>query len=554
MEFEILGPVVVRRDGVDLAVGGRKPRVLLALLLLHANEVVSRDALIEGLWGESAPATAPHTLDNYISRLRGTLGRDRIQTRPPGYVLRVDSVEFDLERFQALALQGRNELAAGSFAEASARLGEALEIWRGAALADLIYESSIGFEAERLEDLRLAVIEDRVEADLSLGRGPELVTELERLYGRHPLRERLVGQLMRALYRSGRQPAALDVYREARHRLADELGLEPSPQLQQLQGQILRHDLSLRTEAGRKNAASEPRLARLLSRRRTTTGLLVLLAISIVAGALVTLMTRSTPARAVADANQLVLLREHDGAVVSTLAQTSTPAALASAGQSIWVAASNENAVIRVDPSGQRTDRVPLPVQPGEVVVGGGAVWVSSTAGGTVTRIDPSTDAVTKTVHLGATPGGMCFCFGALWVVDPGGHAVLRLDAASGRETRSITVPGSTPTSITGGRRALWIASYDAGTVTEMEPRTGSPVNVIHVGQGPSSLAYGSGSLWVANTLDGTVSQIDATSGSVVRTIPTGSSPSAVTFARGALWVADAFSATVSQITAEAAP
>ena len=272
VEFGILGPVVARHDGVDLPLGGPKPRVLLALLLLSANEVVSRDALIDGLWGERAPATAPHTLDNYISRLRGTLDRDRIRTRSPGYLIRVDPGELDLERFQSLALRGRNELAAGSFAEASATLSKALEVWRGPALADLVYESSLGLEAARLEDLRLAVIEDQVDSDLALGRGPELVTKLAKLSSGHPLRERLVGQLMQALYRSGRQPAALDVYRETRHRLADELGLEPSPELQELHGRILGHDQSLRTKplsgSPRRNAhravgllAGEPRLA-----------------------------------------------------------------------------------------------------------------------------------------------------------------------------------------------------------------------------------------------------------------------------------------------------
>ena len=269
----------------------------------------------------------------------------------------------------------------------------------------------------------------------------------------------------------------------------------------------------------------------------------------VVAAALSVLTTRSKPEPALSDTNQLVLLHAGDGSVVSTLAQTSTPAAVAAGGHSIWVAVPDENAVIRVDPSGQRTDRVPLPVQPGEVVVGGGAVWVSSTEGDTVARIDPSTDAITTTIHLGTTPAGMCFCLGALWIADPGDHAVLRLDPTTLR-TRSIAVPGSRPTTIAAGRRAIWVASYDAGTVTAVEPRTGSLLNLIHVGQGPSSLAFGSGSLWVANILDGTVSQIDARRGSVVRTIPTGSSPSALTFASGALWVADGFSATVSRIAA----
>jgi peptide/nickel transport system substrate-binding protein len=547
VEFGVLGPVVVRRDGAELPLGGPKPRALLAVLLLHANQPVSRDALIDALWGERAPATAKHTLDNYVSRLRTTIGRDRLVTARPGYMLRVGPGELDLERFEHLEGQGRRELASGAFDRASETLRAALLLWRGSALADLLYETSLGSEAARLEELRLNVVEERIEVDLALGQSSELVPELEKLLREHPLRERLVYQLMLALYRAGRQAAALDAYRAARRRLAEELGLEPGPQLQQLERQILDHDAKLNAPAEGARLREVRRWR--LPRRRVALALFasVAAAAAVLAGVLVG--TGGSAARRETTAtNQLVLLRARDGRIATSIAQTSTPAALASGGRSLWVSDPNENAVLRIDPSGQVTERVPLTVQPGDVAVGAGAVWVAATAGDTITRIDPSTDAITQTIPLGAAPAGICFCEGALWVADPSDRALLEINPGSGRVSRTITLSASQPTSLVAGDGALWVVSYDTGTVTEVDPRSGTPLNVVPVGQGPASPTFGGGSVWVANRLDGTLTQIAAGSATVVRTIPAGGSPSALIFAGGLLWVADEFSGTVLRI------
>jgi DNA-binding SARP family transcriptional activator len=253
VEYRILGPLEVVAADDPLPLGGPKQRSLLALLLLHANEVVSTDELIDRLWGARPPATAPKIVQVQVWRLRKALGGDELATRPPGYVLRVREGELDLARFERLVSEAR-----GAEPEAAAaKLREALSLWRGAPLADLAYESFASAEVARLEELRLVALEEQIEADLALGRHAELVPELEALAAEHPLRERLRGQLMLALYRSGRQAEALDAYRRARQLLLEDLGLDPSPPLQELERAILAQDPSLDAPAGETQTRQE---------------------------------------------------------------------------------------------------------------------------------------------------------------------------------------------------------------------------------------------------------------------------------------------------------
>jgi predicted ATPase/DNA-binding SARP family transcriptional activator len=243
MEFAILGPLEVRRDGRVLALGGGRPRALLAMLLLHANEPVSAERLAHGLWGEDAPAGAVRTVQVYVSRLRRALGDDElVVTTPAGYRLRVGPGELDAERFEQLVEDGRRALADRRADEAGGLLREALGLWRGPPLADLLYAPFVQAEIARLEEQRLAAMEERVEADLAAGRHAPLVGELQQLVAEHPLRERLHGQLMLALYRGGRQADALAAYRAARRVLVERLGVEPGPQLRALERSILDQD------------------------------------------------------------------------------------------------------------------------------------------------------------------------------------------------------------------------------------------------------------------------------------------------------------------------
>ena len=231
MEFRILGPLEVIDHERALLLGGTKQRSLLAVLLQHPYEIVSTDHLLGELWGDEPPATADKSIQVYVSRLRKTLGPDRVVTRAPGYALQVDPAELDLARFERLRADGR--------------LGEALALWRGPAYDDLAYEPCVQAERARLEELRLVALEERVDADLEAGRHADLIGELETLIAAHPLRERLRGQLMLALYRSARQAEALESYRAARRRLSGELGLEPGSALQRLERAILQHDPAL---------------------------------------------------------------------------------------------------------------------------------------------------------------------------------------------------------------------------------------------------------------------------------------------------------------------
>jgi DNA-binding SARP family transcriptional activator len=241
LEFRILGPLEVLEEGRAVALGGQKQRALLALLLLDVGRVVSVDRIVDALWGERPPKTAPTSLQNFVSHLRKALGADVLVTRPPGYLLRIAPEQLDLERFRMLVDAAKRS----PVQERAAKLRQALTLWRGPPLADFALEAFAQPEIGRLEELRVAALEERIEAELAAGAHAELVGELELLVEEHTLREGLRRQLMLALYRSGRQAEALQVYHDARRVLVDELGIDPSRSLQQLHGAILRHDVEL---------------------------------------------------------------------------------------------------------------------------------------------------------------------------------------------------------------------------------------------------------------------------------------------------------------------
>jgi predicted ATPase/DNA-binding SARP family transcriptional activator len=239
VKFRLLGRLEVEADGVDLTPVRPKQRVLLALLLLRVGEVVAIDELVEGLWGPDPPETAQKALHGHISGLRKRLGAERIETRPPGYRLRLArGDELDIHRFERIVAAARTD----GLSARSRKLRVALALFRGEPLSDFRYEEFAAAEAVRLEELRLAVVEEQIDAELELGRHAEVVPQLERLVVDHPLRERMRAQLMLALYRAGRQADALQAFQEARARLVAELGIDPAPELQRLERQILNHD------------------------------------------------------------------------------------------------------------------------------------------------------------------------------------------------------------------------------------------------------------------------------------------------------------------------
>jgi predicted ATPase/DNA-binding SARP family transcriptional activator len=253
VQFRILGPLEVLDDGRPLTLGGAKQRALLAVLLLHAGQVMAVERLIDELWGEDPPERAAHILQVHVANLRKALEPTRapraasgvLRTRPPGYLAEPGPEALDLARFERLAAEGRAALTTDDAEQAASLLRSALRLWRGPALADVVLAASSQGEVARLEERRLGVLEQRIEVDLALGRHAELVSELQALVAAHPLRERLRGQLLLAMYRSDRQAEALEVYQQTREVLAGELGIDPSPQLQELQRAVLVQDPAL---------------------------------------------------------------------------------------------------------------------------------------------------------------------------------------------------------------------------------------------------------------------------------------------------------------------
>jgi ABC-type transport system substrate-binding protein/DNA-binding SARP family transcriptional activator len=538
VRFSILGPIEVHGDDGPLPLGGPRQRAVLGALLLRPNAVVSRDELIAAAWDERPPTSVQQSLDTYVSRLRRLLGSDRLERRSPGYVIHVADGELDLQRFESLVARARD----AEPATATGLLSEALELWRGPALADLRYEPFAIDAARRLEEQRLEALEIRIDADLVGGRDGELVAELEALLAEHPLRERFAGQLMLALYRAGRQADALAVFQTIRRELVDELGLEPGAELGRLQGEILRHDPCL--------GPTSPMAALARSVRRPHIAIAAAVAALLAGVGVLIALPFGSPSRGAPDTtDRLVALTPGSKRIGLAVALPDSPDSLASGAGSLWVSHPGNNTVARVDPaSGRTVDRIPVGGEPGRIVSADGAIWVASTLGGTVSRIDPSTDTVTQTVRLrGANPAALAYGQGLLWIADPTAQSLLAVDVRTGKLRRSFSLDVR-PAAIAVDDSAVWIAVHQGSTVEKRDSRTGRRLARVAVGQGPSALVTDAHALWSANTLDGTVSRIDRRRARVTETIAVGSAPSAMVMNAGRLWVTNTDSSTLVSV------
>lgn len=568
MDFQVLGPLQVAHEGHAIAPGGLKQRGLLALLLLAHGEVVSRDRLIDGIWGERPPATAGHTLDAYVSRLRKILSvpgePDLLVTRRPGYLLRAEPQQLDLARFQAGCAAGRAALAAGEPDRGRGLLRAALAEFSGTPLADLLDLPFTAAVRPRLEDARRDVLEDLMDAELASGGRPGLVAELASLVATYPLRERLLGQYLVALYRAGRQADALEVLRLNKLRMAEELGLEIGAPLRELEQAILRHDAALGPSTGiapvRAFAASpmadplprhdtqpsggltasSTRERRPVFHRRTV--VLAVVSIVTLAGLLVGDVVHRRAARSEAQEDQLVsshtlaALDPTAGRLVTQVPLRAGPGAMIAAAGSLWVADPGDGSVSRVDPDRVR-QVVDVGSQPSAMAAAGGSVWVANTLSGTVSRIDVGTDRVSQTVAVGNRPAGLVAAHGSLWVALTADHELVRLDARTGRVTARVGLDGG-PTSLVLADRHLWTVSPSDSAAYRVS-LDGKDVTRVPVGTGPTALAVAPGSVWVANTLDGTVSRIDCDRAVVTRSFEAGAAPSVLAMTRQGLWVAD---------------
>jgi YVTN family beta-propeller protein len=564
MQFGLLGPVEVEEEGRFIALGSAKQRALLAILLLHANEVVSRDRLIDDLWGERPPESASHSLEVYVSRLRKALqpdgGEPLLLTRPGGYLLRLGPEQLDLSRFERLSEDGRGALAVGNYDTAAARLREALALWRGSALADLAYEPFARPEADRLEEQRLAALEDKLEAELALGRHVALVGELELLSREHPLRERFRGQLMLALYRCGRQAEALETYRKTRQQLVDEVGIDPSPALQRLEQAILRQDPALELPGQSLTSEDgEPPIEPLTYKRRllsikdwrpaglvvAVTGLLV----AVVAGTVLLLTGGSVRSLDRVDANAVGIVDPHGGRIREELLLHAAPAQVATGAGSVWAVSPNSQTVSRIDPvSPNVTQTIDVGEGPGGIAFGGDAVWVANSLDGTVSRIDPGTNRVVDRIPVGNVPTAVAVGFGSIWITNAGDQSVTRLDAKTGRPLATIPT-GDLGRGITVGGGAVWVSDDTSGRVSRIDPHSNEVSDQIGVGNGAGDLTYGAGAVWVANGLDGTVSRIDPAT-NVATTVQVGGNPSHLTIAGDEIWVSDEFGGKIFRIDA----
>jgi DNA-binding SARP family transcriptional activator len=487
---------------------------------LHANEPIARERLIEELWGGAAPRTVNAVLSVYLSRLRRLLadgtGEQLLLTQAAGYVLRVPPDALDVHRFEALLEQGRRELASGETERASLTLRDALALWRGPALADLAFEPFAQTEIGRMEELRLTALEARIEADLALGRQDSLVAELETLVAAHPYREGLRAQLMRALYRSGRQAEALETYRHARQTFSEELGIEPGPRLQELEGAILRHDASLEAPIPEvPRAGEEERLETVPQQRRFPTRAVLALAAALslaIAGALIAAgdsLDRS-PAPVVLTGDSVAVVDPGTDTIVGEIPVGGRPAGPAVGEGSVWVGNHDGKTILRIDPRSLKVvHTIGLGVAPTDVEVGAGGVWVLSDSA--LLRVDPAINDVVDTVPLpggsgqerwthmevGATAVYVCRC------VPIPARGLVRIDPV----TRDITYVREGPVGqIAYGEGALWaLMGYEADTIERIDPESKAVIATIPLervgelhGYRPR-IAVGEGAIWVAS-------------------------------------------------------
>ena len=579
---------------------------MLAILLLHANEVVPSEQLVDLIWGETPPPTAATALHGCVSQLRKAVepgrpagaGPSVLVTAHPGYMVRLGPGQLDLERFGALSSRGREALTGGRPEEAERALDDALGLWRGPPLANLRNEPFAQGAIRRLEELRVAALEDRIDAQLALGSLGQAIPELETLIAAHPLRERLRGQLMIALYRSGRQAEALEAFAAARSMLVGELGIEPSDSLRGLHQRILEQDPSLEPSVPAARAAAVgnggvPRAPRRRTLRRLAAGALCAAAIAGAAGALVAaLVGGGSPATTTAPRNSLVLLDPDDGRIKATVEVGGTPTSVAVGEGAAWVLNADDQTISRVDGATHAVRTFGSGGVPTDLAAGAGALWVGNgkrtraqfvgPVASSVVRLDASSTAVRDAVRLPPARGftsnlqqdHIAAGRDSVWVVNPDAsvslidpranelagvvrrvHAgavavgdegvwalgldssLVRIDRRAEAVDRRIHVAASSLTSIAVGAGAVWAADPDDGTVWRVDPEPRLVQRTIDVGTGVSDVAYGFGSVWAVNSLRGTVTRIDPRTNRVTATVALGNTPRQVAVGAGGVWL-----------------
>jgi YVTN family beta-propeller protein len=577
MEFRILGPLQVLDGEAEVPVGSPKERALLAVLLLHAGAVVSRERLIDELWGESPPPTAAKALNVHVSQLRKTLarsGHDPVVTRPPGYALKVEPERLDAGRFERLVAAARDRVAAGDLQSASGLLREAAALWRGPALDGVGLGAAARSDAGRLEELRLTAQMDRIDCELALGLHEQLIAELDALVVQHPLRERLRGQLMLALYRCGRQADALRCYREARATLVGELGIEPSQPLQRLEKAILNQEPSLEAPTGisgadhpssdRTGRESQLLLRRWLSsvsaigshRRRAA---IVAMLVAIAAASAVLLLVRATaPASVLLAPNSLGRIDPGMNKLVAVTRFGPGPRHLITGANRIWVLKRQYRVLLGVNAKTHAiVDSFGLDDYPTALAAVSPDVWVVTTRL-TLLRIESDNGTVLQRLPLNRNreltqaelnqPPSLAVGDHSLWVSSQ--RTVWRINPKTSGVLARIPVREHV-TAIGFGEGAVWVVGFtDAAEflLSEISTRTNTVVANAGLHSEPGPVAAGAGGVWVAEHWDDTVWQFDPADVRVTAIIPTGDGPASIAVADGAAWVANWHDNTVARI------
>jgi peptide/nickel transport system substrate-binding protein len=550
--LHLLGPVEATLEGRRVPLGATKQRALLAMLALHANATVSTDRLVDGLWGDAPPASAAKMVQLYVSQLRRLLADStaEIVTHGRGYELRVLEEAVDAARFERLV-----ERAARQDGASNGAARAALDLWRGPALADVADEPFAQAEIRRLDELWLRAAELGIEDDLASGRHESALADLERLLDGYPLRERLHGLRMRALYRSGRQAEALAAYVAARKRLVEEAGIEPGTDLHELHERMLRQDPELtaaRPDGPPVAAASgyQPVHTRPSPPMPATTPrrLLALAAIALAIAAVVAIrsVTRTELLPGI-DENAVGVIDPGERGVVGQYPVGRGPTAIAHGAGSVWVANAQDATVSRIDRHGQRIVAIPVGDQPAGLAYGSGSLWVTDSHARSVAQVNPRTNRVVRMIDVANGPRGVAAGFGALWVASEADRTITRIDFATGKAGRPIHVPAS-PTAVVAGAGSVWATSEEGGSLYRIEPRTGSVLESIAVGDGPIGAAVAAGAVWVANHQGSTVARIDPAANRVTHTVPVDGDPTAITADDRGVWVASGSAGTVTRI------
>jgi peptide/nickel transport system substrate-binding protein len=552
MRIRLLGPIEASLDSGPAALGPKQQRAVLAMLALELNRTVSTDRLIEGLWGERAPPSAPKLVQLYVSKLRKLLGAEAtIVTRGRGYELRLAAECVDAARFEGLVGAAANGSGSG------ARLArEALALWRGAALADVADEPFAAAEIRRLEELRLRAIELAIDGELAAGRHRALIGELEALVEAHPLAERLHARRMLALYRCGRQAEALEAYRHARRMLVEEIGVEPGAELRNLHDAILRQDaatleLPVPTPppaASPPSVAPARRAPRVATRTRGRRVLAAAAALSLLVGLAILAVGLWNGGERVPriEENAVGLIDPKLARITGQYPVGRGPSALAAGGGSVWVANAGDGTVSRIEPGSDQIATIPVGAGPADLAFAAGSLWATD-RGGAVSQISPAANRVVRRIAAGNAPRGVVAGFGALWVASEADRTVVRIDLGKGAARQRIDL-GANPTALAAGAGAVWVTSEEGATVFRIEPNSRTVVSTIGVGHGPVDVAVEDGAAWVANRQDATVSRIDAETDAVTDTVTVGRDPSAIAAGEGGVWVASPTDGTVARI------